>query len=154
MRPGLHRMDPGERRVYGDAGQPGLHLALQSHQLAFPVPGLRPRRRCKNFLGETGRFNGEDIIDIIARQEPTARFICTRLFQFFAADQVDEEGGRSSRRCGGPISHPAMRYGRFCACSSDYFKSKKARYARVKGPVELVVGVVRMAGTYHTPPRG
>ena len=46
----------------------------------------------KTFLGETGRFNGVDIIDIIARQEPTARFICTRLFQFFAADEVDEQG--------------------------------------------------------------
>jgi uncharacterized protein (DUF1800 family) len=46
----------------------------------------------KTFLGETGRFNGEDIIAIIAHQEPTARFLCTRLFQFFAADQVDEEG--------------------------------------------------------------
>jgi uncharacterized protein DUF1800 len=37
---------------------------------------------------------------------------------------------------------------------SDYFKSAKARYARVKGPVELVVGVVRMAGTYRTPTQG
>ena len=51
----------------------------------------------KTFLGETGRFNGEDIIDIIARQEPTARFICTRLFQFFAADQVDEETAAGHR---------------------------------------------------------
>src|SRR5207245_3109448 len=37
---------------------------------------------------------------------------------------------------------------------SDYFKSEQARYARVKGPVELVVGVVRMAGTYRTPTQG
>ena len=126
MRPGLHRMDPWERRVYGDAGEPGLHLALQSHQLAFPVPGLRPRRRCKTFLGETGRFNGEDIIDIIARQEPTARFICTRLFQFFAADQVDEEGQQvieAMRRtyfASGYEIRSVLR-----ACSSDYFKSRR-----------------------------
>ncbi len=37
---------------------------------------------------------------------------------------------------------------------AEYFKSEKARYARVKGPVELVVGVVRMAGTYRTPTQG
>ncbi len=30
----------------------------------------------KSFLGHTGRFNGEDIIDIIVRQPATARFIC------------------------------------------------------------------------------
>ena len=46
----------------------------------------------KSFLGERGRFNGEDIIDIIARQDATTRFVSTRLFQFFAADQVDAEG--------------------------------------------------------------
>ena len=46
----------------------------------------------KTFLGETGNFTGEDIIDIIVRQEATARFICTRLFQFFAADEIDEAG--------------------------------------------------------------
>ena len=38
----------------------------------------------KTFLGETGRFNGEDIIEIIARNAESARFVCTRLFQFFA----------------------------------------------------------------------
>ena len=38
--------------------------------------------------------------------------------------------------------------------NSDYFKSEKARFARVKGPVELVVGAVRMAGSYQTPTQG
>ena len=51
----------------------------------------------KTFLGETGNFNGEDIIDIIVRQDATARFICTRLFQFFAADEVDD-GRRGGHR--------------------------------------------------------
>ena len=37
---------------------------------------------------------------------------------------------------------------------SDYFKSEKARYARVKGPVELLVGAIRLAGSYHTPTLG
>ena len=46
----------------------------------------------KTFLGETGRFNGEDIVEIIARQPAAANFLCTRLFQFFTADEVDAEG--------------------------------------------------------------
>ena len=44
----------------------------------------------KEFLGERGKFNGDEIVDIICRQDATARFVCTRLFQFFAADEVDE----------------------------------------------------------------
>ena len=46
----------------------------------------------KTFLGETGNWNGEDIINLIAKQSSAADFVCRRLFQFFAADEVDEEG--------------------------------------------------------------
>ena len=37
---------------------------------------------------------------------------------------------------------------------SDYFKSEEARFARVKGPVEMVVGAIRMAGNYQNPSLG
>jgi hypothetical protein len=35
--------------------------------------------------------------------------------------------------------------------NSEYFKSDKARLARVKGPVELVIGAIRLAGSYREP---
>ena len=38
--------------------------------------------------------------------------------------------------------------------NSDYFKSERARYSRVKGPVELLVGAIRMAGSYQKPTLG
>ena len=38
--------------------------------------------------------------------------------------------------------------------TSDYFKSEKARFARMKAPVEVVVGAVRQAGGYDTPTIG
>jgi Protein of unknown function (DUF1800) len=37
---------------------------------------------------------------------------------------------------------------------SEYFRSEQVRYARVKGPVELVVGAIRLAGSYRTPTLG
>jgi uncharacterized protein (DUF1800 family) len=110
----------------------------------------------KTVLGQTGRFNGEDVIDIIARQEATARFVSRRLFQYFAADEVDEEGEQviqamvQSYFASGYEIRSVMR----TLLNSDYFKSEKARFARVKGPVELVVGAIRMAGTYRTPTQG
>ena len=110
----------------------------------------------KTFLGETGNFNGEDIINIIARQESTARFICTRLFQFFGADEVDEEGEKVIEAMmqtyfeSGYEVRAVLR----TLFHSEYFRSEKARFARVKGPVETVVGAVRLAGTYRTPTQG
>jgi len=110
----------------------------------------------KTFLGETGRFNGEDVIKIIARQEFTARFISTRLFQFFAADEVDADGEQVIRDMMQSYvdSNYEIRSVLRTLFHSDYFKSEKARFARVKGPVELVVGAARMAGSYCNPTFG
>ena len=110
----------------------------------------------KTFLGETGNFNGEDIIGIIARQQATARFVCTRLFQFFAADEVDGDSEQvieammQSYFDSGYEIRAVLR----TLFLSDYFTSEEARYARVKGPVELLVGAIRQAGSYRTPTLG
>ena len=110
----------------------------------------------KTFLGETGNFNGQDIVEIIVRQEATARFVSTRLFQFFAADEVDEDGEKAIEEMmksyfdSGYEIRSVLR----TLFNSDYFKSEKARWARVKGPVELVIGAVRMAGSYREPTPG
>ena len=110
----------------------------------------------KTFLGETGRFNGENIVDIISRQPAAARFVSTRLFQFFAADEVDEEGEKVIEQMiqsyfdSGYEIRSVLR----TLFNSDYFKSDAARFARVKAPVELIIGVIRQAGSYREPNLG
>ncbi len=107
----------------------------------------------KTFFGETGRFNGEDVIEIIARQPATARFISRRLFQFFTADDVDDEGEEVVEAMAQSYfdSEYEIRSVMRTLFKSPYFKSEKARFARVKGPVELIVGVARLAGSYREP---
>ncbi len=107
----------------------------------------------KTFLGETGRFNGEDIIDIIVKQPATARFICTRQFQYFAADDVDEGGEQVVQAMVRAYfdSNYEIRSVLRTLFNSEYFKSERARLSRVKGPVELVIGAVRLAGSYREP---
>ncbi len=110
----------------------------------------------KTFLGETGNFNGEDVIDIIAHHEATARFVCWRMFLFFAADDVDEEGEKVIQAMTDTYfeSRYEIRAVLRTLFNSDYFKSETARFARVKGPVELIVGGIRQAGSYRTPTLG
>ena len=110
----------------------------------------------KTFLGETGHFNGDDIINIIAKQDATADFICTRLFQFFAADEVTAEGHQTIAAMKETYFESGYRIKDVLRTlfNSAYFKSGDARFARVKGPVELVVGAIRMAGSYQTPTLG
>ncbi|MFN0158190.1 MAG: DUF1800 family protein [Bacteroidota bacterium] len=45
----------------------------------------------KTFLGHTGNFTGNDIIDIIFEQPVTARFICRKLYKFFVYEAVNEQ---------------------------------------------------------------
>ena len=110
----------------------------------------------KVFLGERGDFGGDEIVDIICRQDATARFVCTRLFQFFAADEIDDEGARTIEQMMASYfeSDYEIRSVLRTLFNSDYFKGDAARYARVKAPVETVVGAVRMAGSYRQPTLG
>ena len=110
----------------------------------------------KVFLGERGDFGGDEIVEIICRQDATARFVCTRLFQFFAADEIDEAGEATIEQMMASYfeSDYEIRSVLRTLFNSDYFKGERARYARVKAPVETVVGAVRMAGSYRQPTLG
>ena len=108
----------------------------------------------KTFLGETGRFNGGDIVDIIARQPATARFIARHLYDFFVADEAPVPQWPYTRpRDPQAVDLLADTYEKSnhdvrsvlrVLFNSDFFK--EARFARVKSPAELVVGVLRLSG--------
>ena len=104
----------------------------------------------KTFLGHTGRFNGEDIIDIIYQHPATGWFIAGRLHKFFVSDTPDEGATQiladEFRRTQGDI-RSVMR----TLFLSDFFRSEEARFARVKSPAELVAGTARLAGTRRFP---
>ena len=116
----------------------------------------------KTFLGETGRFNGEDIIDIIVRQPAAARFISRHLYNFFVADEPQVPAWNdvpprdpeaidtlvdAYSDSGGDL-RSIMRV----LFNSDFFK--EARFKRVKSPAELVAGIIKLVGTYRFPDRG
>ena len=113
----------------------------------------------KTFLGQTGNFNGEDIIDIILQQPACPRFISRHLYNFFVADEPQVpawniEGPRNPDAIdalsktfvdSGFEIKPVLRE----LFSSDYFK--EAAYQRVKSPVEVVVGTLRLTRDLQGP---
>ena len=104
----------------------------------------------KTFLGHTGDFNGQDIIDIIVRQPATAIYIASKLYNFFVSDRPDEDAigilTDEFIRTEGDI-RSVMR----CLFMSDFFADETVRLARVKSPAELVGGTARLAGSHRTP---
>ena len=118
----------------------------------------------KTFLGETGRWNGEDVIDIICKQPATARFISRKMYDYFVADEPPVPAWRQSQPrdmeaiktleaayfdSGYEIT--AMLKSLF---NSDFFKSESAHYAKVKSPADVVIGTVRMVGQHTEPQPG
>ena len=111
----------------------------------------------KTFLGEHGNLDGYDIIDIIAKQPATAKFISRHLYNFFVADEpqvpawniqppVDPSAievlYKTFMESGGNIREVLR-----VLFNSDFFKG--ARFKKVKSPVDLVVGTVKIAGTHR-----
>ena len=107
----------------------------------------------KEFLNHKGTFDGEEVIDIIVRQEATAHFISTRLFQFFVSDEIGEAGENLIKAMMVEYfdSHFNIASVMRVLLTSDYFQSDEAFYARVKAPIESVVGTARLAGSYNEP---
>ena len=113
----------------------------------------------KTFLGHTGPFDGEDIIDIILQQPACPRFIVRHLYNFFVADEVQVPAWSiTPPRDPAAIDllaqtfvdsgfdlKPVLR----ALFLSDFFK--EARFARVKSPVEVVVGTLRLTGELARP---
>jgi uncharacterized protein (DUF1800 family) len=116
----------------------------------------------KTFLGHTGRFNGDDIIDIIVQQPATARFLSRHLYNFFVADEPQVPSWNiTPPRDPQAIetlmqayfdSHYDMRSILRVLFLSDFFKA--ARFSRVKSPAELVISTVRLAGNFRAPRPG
>ena len=117
----------------------------------------------KEFLGEKGRFNGEDIIDIICRQEATARFIARHMYHFFVADEPpvaqwpykpprDPEAIEELTRTYFDSNYDIRSMLRVLF-NSEFFRSEESWYAKIKSPAELVAGVLRLTGEFQNPRR-
>ena len=113
----------------------------------------------KTFLGQTGRFNGEDIIDIVVRQPACPTFVCRHLYNFFVAEEPqvpawnieppgDPEAVQVLARTFVDSDYemrPVLRV----LFNSDFFK--QAAFRKVKSPTELVVGALKLTGGLSGP---
>lgn len=102
----------------------------------------------KTFMGKTGNFNGEDIIDIILEKKETADFLAEKLYRFFVNEvsepapvqelsqtlyQSDYDIGKTMEKMLG----------------SSWFYDEKNIGTRIKSPVEFIVGLNRSFGLQY-----
>jgi uncharacterized protein (DUF1800 family) len=105
----------------------------------------------KTFLGKTGAFGLDDVVDIIVAQPAHSRFIARKLLEFFvysdpepelteAVAQVYSVSGLDIAKTIGAILR------------SEVFYSARAYRAVPKSPIEFTIGLLRFAGVPRVPP--
>jgi uncharacterized protein (DUF1800 family) len=96
----------------------------------------------KSILGKTGNFTGEDVLNILLEQKQTAKYITKKIYKYFVNDNVDDEKveSLSKRFYNSNYNISSLMKDIF---SSDWFYEEKNIGAKIKSPIELIVGIKR-----------
>ncbi len=105
----------------------------------------------KTFFGESGRFNGDDIVDIVLKQPRVAEHITERLWREFVSDTPDR---RDVTRLANAFRRdyelrPLVKG----LLTTAAFRDADGRGGLVKSPVDLVIGTFRLLGATPREPR-
>lgn len=110
---------------------------------------LVPRNQYKGtvtYLGQTGNFGVDDVVRIVCAQPSTPRFIAWRMWSFFVYEtDLNDSALQPMVDAYNSSNHSISAMVRAMFTSSA-FTSDKAYRARVKSPIEFVVGAVRGLG--------
>lgn len=117
--------------AYGAAWEPEFHVLPNAHDNGV-----------KTFLGETGNWDGDDVVDIIIRHPATARFIAGRLFRDLAYRNPDKATIDRLVEVWDSSGYDVKEVVR-AILVSDEFYSMRAYRAIVRSPIDFVVGAVR-----------
>ena len=98
----------------------------------------------KNFLGRSGNFNGDDILNILLAQKQTSIFITQKIYRYFVSDEnIDDERikklatdfYKSNYDIGSLLRN---------IFTSEWFYDEHTIGGKIKSPIELLVGYQRM----------
>ncbi len=105
----------------------------------------------KTFLGRSGNFDGNDVVDVIYQQPAAARFIAAKVLNYFLYNDPEPE---LIDRTAALLRKNAfeLRPVLSTLLRSNVFYSPRAYRALVKSPVEFVVGTYRLFGVAQSTP--
>lgn len=96
----------------------------------------------KTFLGETGNWNGTDIIRIILSKPASDTFMATKLFSFFVWDNPDPKTVAPFAQLFASSDHNIQTLMKAIFMSPE-FSSEQALRAKIKSPAEYVAGLLK-----------
>lgn len=104
----------------------------------------------KEVLGNRGRFDGVEVIDIILNRRATPEFIAAKIYRYFVREDLDRE---LQRELGRRLKDGNYALSPFLALlfeSKDFYANESVA-TRIKSPVELLVSTYRKLGLKRIP---
>jgi len=108
-------------------------------------------RGAKTIFGQKGEFDGQDFLQMVVAQPQTARFITSKIWNFFAGQMPSDDVTTTLAdvfRKNGNTFKPVLR----AMFLSEEFYSPEIVRNQVKSPVQWLVGTVRMLERELPPP--
>ncbi len=97
----------------------------------------------KTFLGQTGNFTGEDILQILLKQPATVEYISKKIYRFFVHENAPEERVKSLASTFKKSNYNITAL-LDAIYSSKWFYQEENIGSKIKSPVELMCGLRRM----------
>ncbi len=98
----------------------------------------------KKFLGREGYFNGDDILNILLEQKQTAVFLTQKIYRYFVSDEKTDEKHVKELAASFYKSNYDIAALLKEIFTADWFYKESVAGAKVKSPVELIVGYQRL----------
>lgn len=106
----------------------------------------------KSIFGKTGNFGGEEVIDLILEKEACAKFICQNIYQYFVNPKINETHLKELTQVFFDSQYDIKKLIIHVA-ESDWFYEEENILAKIKSPIEFIVGLSRQFKIENENPR-
>ena len=97
----------------------------------------------KIFFEKKGKWDGDDIIDMILEKRETAEFIARKAYRFFVNEKIEEQNVKYLARVFYDSNYYIEKLMR-AIFESKWFFEKKNVGVKIKSPIELIAGMIRI----------
>lgn len=94
----------------------------------------------KTFMGKSGNFDGEDIINIILQQKETATFITTKIYKYFVNDKINSIHVNQLADIFYESDYDIELVMK-TLFTADWFYDNENMGTKIKSPIELIAGM-------------
>lgn len=121
-----------------------------NYGLKFVIHQEKHDTGVKNFLGRSGNFSGEDVVDIILAQKACAEFLSRKLYRFLVREEVD---AALQQKLAGMLRDGKYEFKPFLKAvflSRDFY-SPASYGTQIKSPVQYVISTYKKLGMTEVP---